>query len=528
VWDIPSQEAQAILPNLDGEYHGPLRQRLALANDYLVPANNLYFQLGPESIWRTVQQFGAASATDQEKDGTFSDFLDSRVTLLEASQVFATIANQGVMSGQPLGANPAAPSLTQLRPTAILKVEDAKGNLWLDWSQAESRPVISPQLAYLLTDVLSDEAARWSSLGHPNVLEIGQPAAVKLGRTPAGHGVWTIGYTPELLAGIWVGQEEAALSPLPVNASASLWNAILRYASRGSPAANWEIPAGISRLEVCDPSGLLPTTECPNLVKEVFLDGNPPTQIDDLYQLFQVNRETGRLATVFTPPELVEQRVYMVVPAQAQDWAQAAGLPTPPDEYDIIAPLPDSSQARITSPPMVAYVHGLVILKGTADGEDFDFYRLQVGQGLNPQEWLQIGQDSTQPVNNGKLAEWDTSGLNGLYALQLLVVHKDQSVEKAIIQVTVDNQPPKIRVLYPLEGQSLTPLHNTVTFQTEISDDLEIDQAQFLVDGEIQGTLKEPPFAFPWKSSPGEHTLKVKVTDLAGNTTQIEVPFRVR
>ncbi|MEJ2706084.1 MAG: transglycosylase domain-containing protein [Anaerolineales bacterium] len=528
VWDIPSQEAQAILPNLDGEYHGPLRQRLALANDYLVPANNLYSQLGPESIWRTVQQFGAASATDQEKDGTFSDFLDSRVTLLEASQVFATIANQGVMSGQPLGANPAAPSLTQLRPTAILKVEDAKGNLWLDWSQAESRPVISPQLAYLLTDVLSDEAARWSSLGHPNVLEIGQPAAVKLGRTPAGHGVWTIGYTPELLAGIWVGQEEAALSPLPVNASASLWNAILRYASRGSPAANWEIPAGISRLEVCDPSGLLPTTECPNLVKEVFLDGNPPTQIDDLYQLFQVNRETGRLATVFTPPELVEQRVYMVVPAQAQDWAQAAGLPTPPDEYDIIAPLPDSSQARITSPPMVAYVHGLVILKGTADGEDFDFYRLQVGQGLNPQEWLQIGQDSTQPVNNGKLAEWDTSGLNGLYALQLLVVHKDQSVEKAIIQVTVDNQPPKIRVLYPLEGQSLTPLHNTVTFQTEISDDLEIDQAQFLVDGEIQGTLKEPPFAFPWKSSPGEHTLKVKVTDLAGNTTQIEVPFRVR
>lgn len=528
VWDIPQPEAQAPMPNLDGEFHGPLRQRLALANDYLVPARNLYFQLGPESVWRTTQQFGVDPALDPDKRATFSGFLEGRITLLEASQVFATIANQGVMIGQPLGAQAAGASSTPLRPSALLKVEDAEGKLWLDWSQAESRPVISPQLAYLLTDILSDEAARWASLGHPNPLEIGQPAAVKLGRTSGGRGVWTIGYTPQLVAGIWVGQGEVNQSALPVTASASLWNVILRYASRDKPATNWEAPPGISHLEVCDPSGLLPTSECPNLVREVFLDGSSPGQTDDLYQAFQVNRETGRLATVFTPPELVETRVYLVVPEQAQAWAQAAGLPTPPGEYDVIAPLPASSQADITSPSMFAYVNGRVTLMGTAGGEDFDFYRLQVGQGLNPQEWLQIGQDSSQPVSDGKLAEWDTSGLNGLYAVQLLVVHTDQSVEKAIIQVTVDNQSPKIRVLHPAEKQSLSPSHNTVTFQTEISDDLEIDQAQFLVDGEVQGILKNPPFAFPWTPSPGDHTLEVRVTDLAGNLTQVEVPFTIR
>jgi membrane peptidoglycan carboxypeptidase len=528
VWDIPPQEDQALLPNLDGAFHGPLRQRVALANDYWVPAGNLFAQLGPDSIWRTVQQFGIDPELDPEKRATFSGFLEGQITLLEASQVFATIANQGVMSGQPLGANINGATATPLRPNALLKVEDTSGNSWLDWSQAESRPVISPQLAYLLTDVLSDEAARWPSLGHPNSMEIGQPAAAKIGRTTANGSVWTIGFTPRLVAGIWVGREKIHQASLPATASASLWNAILRYASRDKPAANWEAPAGISRVEVCDPSGLLPTSECPNSVREVFLDGNPPPQKDNLYQSFQVNRETGRLATVFTPPELVEARVYLVVPEQAQAWAQAAGLPTPPDEYDVITPLPASSQADITSPSMFAYVNGRVTLMGTAAGEDFDFYRLQVGQGLNPQEWLQIGQDSSQPVHGGKLAEWDTSDLNGLYAVQLLVVHKDQHVEKSIIQVTVDNQSPKVRVLYPAERQSLTPVHNTLTFQTEISDDLEIDQAQFLVDGEVQGTLQEPPFAFPWTPSPGEHILEVKATDLAGNLTQVEVPFTIQ
>ncbi|HQX00712.1 MAG TPA: hypothetical protein PLQ94_01280, partial [Anaerolineales bacterium] len=64
-------------------------------------------------------------------------------------------------------------------------------------------------------------------------------------------------------------------------------------------------------------------------------------------------------------------------------------------------------------------------------------YRVQVGKGLNPQEWIQLGSDVNTPIEDGVLAEWDTKGLSGLYAIQLLVVRNDQVVETAVIQVTV-------------------------------------------------------------------------------------------
>jgi len=197
------------------------------------------------------------------------------------------------------------------------------------------------------------------------------------------------------------------------------------------------MPAGVTEMEVCDPSGLLPTADCPNIVREVFLNGSEPIQSDNLFRAFAVNRETGLLATVFTPPDLVEQRVFMILPARARAWAAAAGIPVPPEAYDAIqlaAPNPD---VNITSPALFAEVSGRVQITGTAAGEGFQYYRIQVGQGLNPRAWIQIGGNVTAPVTNGLLAEWDTDGLGGLYAVQLVVVYGDQRVEMAVIQVTV-------------------------------------------------------------------------------------------
>jgi hypothetical protein len=67
------------------------------------------------------------------------------------------------------------------------------------------------------------------------------------------------------------------------------------------------------------------------------------------------------------------------------------------------------------------------------------YYRVQVGQGLNPQRWIQVGEDRAAPVEDGVLATWDTTGLSGLYAVQLIVVRTDQRVESAVIQVTVND-----------------------------------------------------------------------------------------
>jgi hypothetical protein len=81
-------------------------------------------------------------------------------------------------------------------------------------------------------------------------------------------------------------------------------------------------------------------------------------------------------------------------------------------------------------------VTGDVQINGTAAGDNFVSYQVLVGQGLNPKEWIQVA-EANQPVTNGLLATWNTSGLSGLYAVQLQVVRNDQKVDTAIIQVTV-------------------------------------------------------------------------------------------
>jgi hypothetical protein len=98
-------------------------------------------------------------------------------------------------------------------------------------------------------------------------------------------------------------------------------------------------------------------------------------------------------------------------------------------------------------------VHGKVSILGTASEPDFDFYRLQVGQGLNPTAWLLVGEDQPEPVQDNQLGVWDTTGLDGLYALQLVVVDQDQKVNTSTIQVTGDNQPPEVAIRSPLAGQ---------------------------------------------------------------------------
>ncbi len=544
LWDIPAAANQFPYQNFDGRFHGPLRLRSAFANDYLVPAAQLYDRLGPENVMRTASQLGLASLKSGLGEPT--SLQGGEVTLLELTRSFGIFANQGSVSGRPDDLPTKGPlalstgtvsDLAQqpanLVPIATLSMEDPSGQVWLDWHTSQSRPVITPQLAYLETNVLSDEAARWPSLGHPNALEIGRPAAAKLGRAIQSPDTWTVGYTPLLVTGIWVGLSnfapaaEDTLTALDPSIAAAIWHAIIQYAHQNLPSENWPQPAGITSMEVCDPSGMLPTADCPSVVSEVFLAGSEPTQSDNLYQSVQINRETGRLATVFTPAASIIEKVFMTVPPDAQAWAENAGIETPPETYDVIGDTSGSSpNAHIDTPAMFAHVGSQVTISGSAAGDHFAYYRIQVGKGLNPQAWFQVGEDVANPIENGDLASWDTSDLSGLYAVQLLVVHTDQRVDSDVIQVTIDNQSPEVSILYPGDGQELTD--KQITFQADASDNLNLKEVSFFVDNRLISTLTQAPFASVWQATVGKHTLRFEATDLAGNTTSTEIEFTVK
>jgi len=421
-WDISGS-----LPNPGGAYHGPVRLRIALANDYLPPAAQVLAQMGDENVRRILQSFGLSLPAEAR---LLED--DIPLSMLDLAGAYGILANQGTSVGQPL-------INSGLHPVAVLEVLGDDHSVWADWSEPETQAVVSPQLAYLMNHILSDETARWPSLGHPNPLEIGIPAAAKLGQTLDLSAAWTVGYTPQRVVVVWMGVAGSGSEKSPPRAVSDLWHALMQYTLRDLPVESWSAPQGIVSMYVCDPSGLLPTSACPNVVSEVFMTGNEPTQADTLYQTFQINRETGYLATVFTPPELIEARVYMVVPSEAKEWAEAAGLPTPPTSYDTVQMPPVSPDVHITAPAMFAELRGVVEIIGSAAGADFAYYRLEYGQGLNPQTWVQIGSNMTEPIKEGTLSTWDTTGLNGLYALRLLVVRGDMRVERAVILVSLAN-----------------------------------------------------------------------------------------
>jgi membrane peptidoglycan carboxypeptidase len=393
-----------------------MRLRVALANDYPAPAAQLLEQMGAESVDKISESFGIPR--------------DELLSLMDAAGAYGVFARDGVYFGQNVTAD-------ELQPAAILRVQDEDGGIWLDWTTPQAKPVVTPGLAYLINDSLSDETAREGALRGSNLLNVGMPAAVKLGQTEDALDTWAIGYSPLRVVAAWTGARDSSQGG--ERGVAALWNALMQIASEDLPREDWSVPADVSVINVCDPSGMLPTEACPTLVSEVFLNGNEPIQPDNMYRKYPINRETGLLATVFTLPQLIEDRIYLTVPPEARAWADSAGLQIPPTAYDVIQAPPVNPNVNITSPELFDEVNGDVKIIGTAAGENFASYRVVVGQGLNPQEWIEVG-NGTQPVTNNLLAEWDTSELSGLYAIQLQVIRSDQSVETAIIQVTVNEQ----------------------------------------------------------------------------------------
>ncbi|HSQ27788.1 MAG TPA: transglycosylase domain-containing protein, partial [Anaerolineales bacterium] len=539
VWDTPF-ETDLIVRNPDNLYHGPLRLRIAMANDYLVAAQKVLEQVGLQNVLQITRQLGINPATSNTTTPVNSEDLLGRVDILQIGRAYGIFANQGLLAGKE---NAKSVSIhpddsNSLSPVTIFQISQSDQSvIFHQATESKSRPIISPQLAYLVNHILSDEAARWASLGHPNPLETGYPLAAKMNQTLDGNSNWVIGYSTDRVVGVWLGSDDslAQVGNQPQtslsNAAAGLWHALAKYTMQASPGVRaFPVPDGISSLSVCDPSGMLPDDDCPNTVSEVFLPGNEPVQADTLFQTISVNRQTGHLATVFTPVDLVEERVYMMVPQEEHTWIKQSGIPIPPQTHDIVPSDPPSSpEVQLLSPVMFNTVSGEFAIEGIVSLSGLDFFRVQIGQGLNPQSWLQIGDDFSQSNQEPFRVVWDTTGLDGVYTIQLIAVHQDQSIQRAAILVTIDNQAPKITIEQPYPGEILSaPKNEEFIFQADVQDNLGIQKVEFYLDGKILAGRFVSPFIATWRPVIGEHTLKIIAIDQAGNQTSTETSFTIQ
>ncbi|MFQ5854621.1 MAG: transglycosylase domain-containing protein [Anaerolineae bacterium] len=307
--------------NYDRMWHGPISLRRALATSSNMVAVKVLDAVGVQAMIDTAEALGITTLSDRDRYGLALTLGGGEVKLLELTAAYAAFANAG----------------KRVTPVAILEVRSSSQPAIQQSShlttEPSSHPAISPQVAYLITDILSDDQARLPAFGENNVLKLTRPAAAKTGTTTDWRDNWTIGYTPDLAVGVWVGNADN--SPMRfisgITGAGPIWHDFMEEALKAKPARNFTRPDDLVEVEICESSGLLPTEHCQRRKRELFIKDTEPTAYDTSYQALDIDIATGLLwAESCQGPRV--QRVYRLLPSEARDWGRQAGIPEPPTQ----------------------------------------------------------------------------------------------------------------------------------------------------------------------------------------------------
>ncbi len=492
IWDVPSEFPPSGLPsdprppyvpsNYDGKFHGPVTVRVALANSFNIPAVKTLQFVGIYDDPATPQKDGLIAMAERlgitsliRPDYGLSLTLGGgEVSLLELTAAYAVFANQG----------------RRVPPVAILKITDFEGNVIEEYQPPAGDPIIRPEHAFLLSSILSDNEARAWMFGRNSPLNLPFPAAVKTGTsgTPRGDARewvfdnWTIGYTPDLATGVWIGNADYTplLQTTGSTGAAPIWNQFMQYAvpliSGGSPSP-FVPPPGIIEEVICAVSGTKPSRWCPGQQRrEYFVADQPPLPASkDLFRKIRIDPWTGLEASPVCEEfaqEVMALRVddpwgrRWLETAQGRAWLRAHNLP---DDEIVFAP---ERECRSDDPrPLLEFNNlrdGMVItsplleVRGTADATaGFRGWALDFAHSDDPHNWISIV-ESRQPVRDGTLAILDLSPVpNGIVALRLRVWGPNNAVAEKIVLLTVQLPLPPTDTPFP--SPTATPIPPTLT-----------------------------------------------------------------
>lgn len=328
----------------DGKYRGIVSARTALASSLNIPAVKALYSTStpdennfprPLAMLDTARTLGITTFYDENGNprqtyGLALTLGGGAVRLLELADAYAAFANAGA----------------RMPATPFVKIEDSKGNPLYDLaSRDKPRPQCgrfepnasdeqpdpsgncgsSAPFAYLITSILSDDNARAAAFGRNGVLKLSRPAAVKTGTTDDFRDNWTIGYTPDLVVGVWTGNADN--SPMRnvsgISGAAPIWHSVMERSLEGTPVRDFPVPPGIVQATICADSGLLATPLCPQDRRhlEYFVAGHAPTEQDTVWQ--RTRCPSGRLSPLFVVP--IHDVGDLIPYDQIQNWAAKLG-----------------------------------------------------------------------------------------------------------------------------------------------------------------------------------------------------------
>jgi len=315
--------------NYDLGEHGPVTMRAALAGSLNIPAVKTIYLAGLENVLSLARNMGYSTFTDKNRFGLALVLGGAEVRLLEHANAFSAFARDGEVH----------------QVVSILKVQDKEGKILEEYKEEKGKKAMDANIARMINSVLSDNAARAYVFGEKNYLTLGsRPVAAKTGTTNDFHDAWTIGYTPSLVAGVWVGNSDNAAMKRGADGSkiaAPIWHDYMAKVLGDTPIEQFKAPeipktgkaildgdlAGINKVKIDKASGLLATEFTPeNFIEEKSF--SDPHAI-----LYYINKDEPLGSAPKDPKsdpqfELWESRV--------RAWAEKQGIAssTPPKDSD--------------------------------------------------------------------------------------------------------------------------------------------------------------------------------------------------
>jgi penicillin-binding protein 1C len=423
IWDVesefppsgnPSDPRPPYIPkNYDNRFHGPVTVRTALANSYNVPAVKTLDFVGVYDNPETPGEEGLVAfahrmgITDLQSDqyGLALTLGGGEVKLLDLANAYAIFANEG----------------RRVVPTAITRIIDHNGSVVYQAPEPSSEQVIRAEHAYLVSSILSDNQARTPAFGANSMLNLPFTVSAKTGTTDDFRDNWTLGYTPDLTVGVWVGNPDNTemQGTSGLTGAAPIWSEFMQeaifYTVGGNPSA-FVRPTGIVEKVICRISGAEPSNYCKDHRTELFASDQLPLPPDeDLWMDLRIDTWT-KLRASSACNEFTEDVFgfnvqdpwaikWLTQTNAGQDWAEDHGF----DKPFYFSPTrecgPDDPHAtlEIFSPNNGAHFSAQnldVVIRADA-AADFDEVVLEWAEGVNPRdnEFVRIA-DRGNPIPN--------------------------------------------------------------------------------------------------------------------------------
>ena len=457
IWDVPSEFPPSGDPNdtrepyrpvnYDGRFHGAVTVRTALSNSLNMPAvktlNFVHVYDDPatpqkDGMVEMAKRLGITSFTRPDY-GLSLTLGGGDVSLLELTSAYSVFANYG----------------KRIPPVSILKIVDYKGNVVYQYQPPAGEQVIRAEHAFLISSILSDNEARSMMFGRNSLLNLPFQVAAKTGTTNDFRDNWTLGYTPDLVTGVWVGNADYTpmVNTTGLTGAAPIWSQFMTFAvpyiTNNAPTP-FSIPPGIVEKVICVTSGTEPSEACRGGQRsEFFASDQPPLpKNQDLFRRVNIDTWTGLIATDACKDFAKEDLVMNVADKFARDWLRTGDGRDWLESHDMPRN-PTFSADRECKPedphPVLDFsipkngdtvTEAALPVTGVIDVKNggFTAWRLEYGPGNDPADWTLLTQGTNAFPQPGLIYTWDLSTVSGnQVTLRLYLMNgEDHYAEKRV------------------------------------------------------------------------------------------------